>query len=259
VPISPRHILTAAHCIPDGVSGWWRVRVQRATTSGADTGMPVQVGNYRVYIYQHEGWSGETDTGDDVALLSMERECINNDERDAIELCSGSFYERNFDNNRVWLGNLALEVTMDIFGFGSTSRYSQTAAQLHTGKNGARISIDWTGPYHFLTDDETQAIVCFGDSGGPAMLHQDTHGLVAGLLSNSAHWPGQFCARDEGATEYRKQRWHRLSGTFANWIEPKLEANANFTCPSAGADCCLRFESQNAYTGYANHSYARCW
>ncbi|MEQ9497119.1 MAG: trypsin-like serine protease [Deltaproteobacteria bacterium] len=259
IPISENHILTSAHCIPPGAEGWWRVRVMRADPSGSDIGEPVQVGNYRVFIYQHENWTGTGDTGDDIAILSMHRGCITSNERDAIDLCSGSYWQRYYNNNRVWLGNLSLGITMDLYGFGSRSRYSQTSPRLHEPPNGARISVDWTGSRHFLTDDETTAIVCKGDSGGPAVLHQDAHDLVAGVLSNGTFYDDQFCTKNTGIAAYRKQRWHRLSGTFSNWIEPKLGGNGQFTCPSNGATCCNRYNSVNAYTNLANHSFARCW
>lgn len=259
IAFSPRHLLTAAHCIPSNVSGYWRVRVFRGDSSGSDRGEPLLLGNYRAYIYRHPGYSGTGDTADDVALISMARKCVTDDERDAVDVCSGAPWERTpNDTNlmRLWLGNIAGGTAMHIKGFGSTSRYSPTPARLHFGDDGAQVSIDWTGPNHFLTDDETKAIICKGDSGGPAMMTADWASYAAGVASNATMYGDQICAKTTGT---RKQRWHRINSTFASWVEPKLDENPWFTCPVAGSQCCHRASSANAYTNLANHTYARCW
>ncbi|MEQ8279894.1 MAG: trypsin-like serine protease [Deltaproteobacteria bacterium] len=259
IAFSPRHLLTSAHCIPGGVSGYWRVRAFRGDSSGSDRGTPILLGNYRAYIYVHPNYTGSGDTEDDVALISMARQCVNNNERDAVTVCSGSPWERTPNNTnlmRLWLGNISVSTAMTIKGFGTTSRYSATPARLHFGDDGAQVSIDWTGSKHFLTDDEKKAIICKGDSGGPAMMTADWASYAAGVASNATMYGDQICAKTTGV---RKQRWHRISGSFANWAEPKLDSNPWFSCPLSGSNCCHRASSANAYTELANHTYARCW
>ena len=259
IAFSPRHLLTAAHCIPSNVSGYWRVRVFHGDPSGSDRGEPVVLGNYRAYIYRHPNYSGTADAADDVALISMERACVTDNERDAVSLCTGSPWHRTANNTnlmRLWLGNISLSTRMDIKGFGSTSRYSQTDPRLHFGDNGSQISIDWTGSRHFLTEGEKDAIICMGDSGGPAMMTADWAAYAAGVTSNVSVYNEQRCASTSNSA---KQRWHRISGSFASWVEPKLASNPWFSCPVGGAHCCHRASSANAYTELANHTYARCW
>ena len=159
---------------------------------------------------------------------------------------------------RVWLGNIGVGTSMQIKGWGTTSRYSSTPARIHYGDGGSHISIDWRGSRHFLTDDETKAIICKGDSGGPAIMYQDTHDFAAGIASNIQIWQDQRCTRTTGASPYRKQRWHRINATFADWVEPKLADNPWFTCPSGGSNCCMRYTS-GAYSGFSVRTYARCW
>lgn len=262
IAFSERHLLTAAHCIPSGVSGFWRAYVWRAEASGANKGEPRALGDFRIFVYRHPSYSGTGDAANDVALISLHRACVGNSERDAITVCSGAPYQRVASNTnlmRVWLGNLDVGTRMAIKGWGTRSRYGWTDPRLNYGDGGAQISIDWRGPRHFLADDETQAIVCNGDSGGPAMLTADWASYAAGLLSNSMKKSGQRCARNSGARALRKQRWHRLNATFESWVEPKLHENPWFDCPGTASQCCLRGDSANAYTHWQHHDYARCW
>lgn len=259
IAISPRHLLTAAHCIPPAATTYWRASVLRATASGTNKGDPVWLGNYRIRIYQHPGWSGTGDTGDDVALLSMERQCVTNQERDAETLCTGAPYERDTEDLfRLWIGNLGAGTSMQIKGWGTSSRYSNTATKLRYGDGGAHITLDWVGPRHYFTDDEDHGLICKGDSGGPSIMDLDWTDYAAGITSNFQNYNDQLCTSTTGGSANRRQRWHRISATFEDWVEPKLADNPWYTCPDTGANCCLRASSAGGYH-WGNNTYVRCW
>lgn len=257
IAISPRHILTAAHCLPPGSANKnWRFQIGGTLPNASTVGQENVYGVYRAFVYRHGGYSGTSDTGDDVALLSVYKRCTTNSAIDGISSCTGSTWNHG-SRMRVWAGSNHTGKPMTIRGWGSNSRYSQQGGVLREGRGGARIFIDWVGSKHFLTDDEKTAVICKGDSGGPAMI-RGKHDYVAGLASNIVTFRDQVCTRTTGGSKWKKQRWHRVSGQFTSFVEPKLGGNSNFTCPSnRSGECCER-DTDNT-VGYSNGTFARCW
>ncbi len=199
IVINDRAILTAAHCVDQLVApsknGWASLNIRRYTPA------EVLVYSGQVRVNVHPDYSGDGDTGNDVAMLKLF-------EPDTFGLDSTH-------RTRIYTGAGDTVGTMRLYGRGPSDKDGNGSSVLRF----MYFTPDWWGPEHFLAH-AGDSRVCRGDSGGPTIDWTPSNGfrVVVGLHSNSEKsiTSGE-CARWNG-----KQRSVRLQNKIA-WIEDMLD------------------------------------
>lgn len=198
VLITERAILTAAHCVDDVIApnrnAFATVRISRYTPT------ETQVFNGQVRVNIHPNYSGDGDTGDDIAVIKL--------------FAPATFGFGSSHRTRIYTGGQSPIGQMRLYGRGFSNKNG-------TGSSNLRymdFNADWWGTNHYFERAYSRR-VCNGDSGGPT-LDWTPNGfrVVAGLHSNSTKSPTSgVCAMWNG-----KQRSVRLA-TKITWIEDMLD------------------------------------
>jgi hypothetical protein len=232
VAISPRHIVTSAHCVgPNTTTCISQNRIYPCSTNqyvkvsrASGPGTVTLVGDYpTAIIFTHGDYGGPGDPGDDIALILMPI-TYNQPTSDcrSLSLTSGS---------NIMYG----------MGFGSQSQYTFNGGTLRYGHTDAVFRADWISAdfHYFLDDNDDDVNLCVGDSGGPAY---DYSGFAVDGIASGADVPvGHLCRTNSGS----KERWTMVSQKVS-WIEQRIPMY--YSCPVGGSPCCKRNASQNAAT-----------
>ncbi|MCK6544982.1 S1 family peptidase [Myxococcota bacterium] len=205
IVINERAILTAAHCVDQLVApnknGWANLNIRRYT--------PAEVAVYsgQVRINVHPDYSGDGDTGDDVAVIKL--------------FAPDTFDLGDEHRTRIYTGGGDTVGTMRLYGRGPSDEDGNGSSVLRF----MYFAPDWWGPEHFL-QHAGESRTCRGDSGGPTIDWTPNTGfrVVVGLHSNSEKsiFSGE-CAMWNG-----KMRSVRLQNKIA-WIEDMID----FDCHDA--------------------------
>lgn len=198
IVITDRAILTAAHCVDDLIApaknGNLNLSIRRYTPSE----VLVYSGTVRVNV--HPDYSGDGDTGDDVAVIKL--------------FAPDTFGLGAEHKTRIYTGSMDTIGTMRLYGRGFSDKDGTGSSVLRF----MYFNPSWTGPEHYL-EDAGESRVCRGDSGGPTIDWTPSgFRVVAGLHSNSEKSiTSGDCARWLG-----KQRSVRLQNKIT-WIEDMLD------------------------------------
>lgn len=202
VLITSRAILTAAHCVDQLIApaknGWANLSIRRYTPSET----LVYSGQVRINV--HPNYSGDGDTGDDVAVIKL--------------FAPATFGLPSSHRTRIYVGAGSTIGTMRLYGRGFSNGNGTGSSVLRY----MNFKPDWWGPYHYL-ENAGNARVCNGDSGGPTIdWSPNGYRVVAGLHSNSQKsLTSGVCARWLG-----KQRSVRLQHKIS-WIEDMLDVTCH--------------------------------
>lgn len=197
--ISPRVVLTAAHCIDDGGANFSAYFGDDVEASG---GRRIAADR----VMKHPGWTGDLSGGNDIGLVL---------------LASAADPELPIALNTVPLttrdGGLYRAV-----GFGI---YDRDTRALDGKKRTAMFRIEsFPSTYVEVTDptpdDAVNTVVCQGDSGGPGFITVGTDEVLAGVHSYSI----EGCFNPSGDT--------RVDLFAAVFVQPWIDAND----PSCGVD-----------------------
>ncbi|CAN0588920.1 unnamed protein product, partial [Laminaria digitata] len=154
----------------------------------------------QVRINVHTNYSGDGDTGDDVAVVKL--------------FAPDTFGFDHWHRTRIYTGGQSPIGQMRLYGRGFSNKNGTGSSNLRY----MNFNPDWWGTNHYFERAYSRR-VCNGDSGGPTI--DWTPGgfrVVAGLHSNSTKSPTSgVCAMWNG-----KQRSVRLA-TKITWIEDMLD------------------------------------
>lgn len=198
VLITDRAILTAAHCVDQlvapGRNGFANLTIRRYTPS------EVTVYSGQVRINVHPNYSGDGDTGDDVAVVKL--------------FAPDTFGFDHWHRTRIYTGGQSPIGQMRLYGRGFSNKNGTGASNLRY----MYFNADWWGSNHYF-ERAYDRRVCNGDSGGPTIdWTPNGFRVVAGLHSNSVKSPTSgVCAMWNG-----KQRSVRLANKIS-WIEDMLD------------------------------------
>ncbi len=225
--VSPRHVLTAAHCAPGAGSK----SVQWESIAGDSNAI------FNVNVYIHPNFVGGAQTTPlapayDLALLEVPQRA----ETDIMDSSANRF--RIHTGDTIIGQSLRLRGTGNI-GYGAGEIKAPGLAQRPYQDQTAEISSHSGGLFRALA--ETSVRACRGDSGGPAVeIGNYTQPVVWGVFSGYSSNNSNLCPAS-GATMY----WAKTS-LARDWIEEKMKVLLG------AAFQCARF-------GDAGKTYRRCW
>mgnify|MGYP001803506608 CR=1 FL=1 len=200
VLISPRAILTAAHCVAGAIAparnGWSTLVIRRFNANGTKTRV-AQGEQLRINI--HPGYSAG-DAARDIAIIK--------------KLPPNNFTEFSVgDRSRLYIDNGSELNGITMWGRGASAHDNSGRGTLRF----MNYQPNWWGPEHFLRN-ATNSRACWGDSGGPVFSWlPNNQRVVVGLHINSQKKGNKACARQGG-----KQRAVRVQRKVA-WIEDMLD------------------------------------
>lgn len=205
IVINERAILTAAHCVDQLVApnknGWAGLNIRRYDPAE----VLVYSGQVRINVYPD--YSGDGDTGDDVAVLKL--------------FAPDTFNLGDEHRTRIYTGGGDTVGTMRLYGRGPSNEDGSGSSVLRF----MYFTPDWWGPEHFF-QHAGDARTCAGDSGGPTIDWTPNTGfrVVVGLHSSSV----KSLLSGECAMWNGKMRSVRLQNKIA-WIEDMID----FDCHDA--------------------------
>jgi V8-like Glu-specific endopeptidase len=219
VAIGPRLLLTAAHCVAANttlcnsyqcnISELFELR--RAAPFNPVTGNAyTSYGTRKVTTFKHEGWGGDGDRGDDIALLYLEDMAVTSVRPLDLALPLGWFYASGW-------------------GRTTSSGLNDSRVGLRVGHGDQKFDVDWwPTDFSFIEDSgDADVDVCKGDSGGPAYSSRGIVGLVHGHSGSNSN-----CRVNTGDPEWWTATWKKVP-----WIEDRIRAVHQ--CPLGGTpDCC---------------------
>lgn len=198
-------LLTAAHCFSKSGPATATLWVQNIPGAA-----PAKVGNYSAEIFRHPAFSGAEDWSDDIAVVT-------------IKWFAPPVQLWRLDQTVGWVVS-ATDVYMRVFGFGTTSQYSYTGTQLHTGKNHGTSSegfrpewqytVNGLGLY-YVEDNDTDGMLCEGDSGGPQVLLSNN--AIAAVSSGGEKAEGKHCSTTGGIQKMKNRS--TIVATKSAWIQ----------------------------------------
>jgi hypothetical protein len=255
--IGPNVIATAAHCVDDRVApsprgtwnGWnWgyvTLRMVYKPTQGElmclnETCRDANGNrkNTTVLAWWHAGYSGEGDTGDDIAILTRVQghdfptRAADVDDPAPRALDGGDFL-------RLLASAVSTSEDGTIWGYGALSDSEGSDSNPRVGW----VETNYWGPNHVRADADRESRICAGDSGGPLVYRPGVfaNNFAAGIASNTDARNGD-CPESGDA-----MRWTRVSSKIG-MIDDILGWS--------GRDAC-QYATGSGVPG--SSGYYRCW
>jgi hypothetical protein len=196
--LSPKWMITAAHCMPIG--GFWEVRFYKQRPSG----LQLQFGGKVWVDFKRKPFAGGKDAGNDVALGKLWGNVTFS--------TSSNVVEDRRSYARIWLGDNPAGYWQYSLGYGKTYT-SDPADSFHYGFNTVTEKT-YSNFYRTVPTNINKQDICSGDSGGPTGYWHD--GLFAIHGINSVSYCGKVDILGTGFPLWGS--WFHRVGYYYSWI-----------------------------------------